>query len=44
MKVSNINNRPNQFLITDINDISWFKNFPFKIKENDFKSPLEEYS
>ena len=44
MKVSNINNRPNQFLITDINDINWFKNFPFKIKENDFKSPLEEYS
>ena len=44
MKVSNINNRPNQFLITDINDISWFKNFPFKIKEDDFKSPLEEYS
>ena len=44
MKVSNINNRPNQFLITDINDINWFKNFPFKIEEKNFKSSLEEYS
>ena len=44
MKVTNINNRPNQFLITDINDINWFKNFPFKIEEKNFKSSLEEYS
>ena len=42
MKVSNINNRPNQFNIY-VDDINWYKNAPFNIKEEVFFSSPSEY-
>ena len=42
MKVSNINDRPNQFII-ELNDINWWKGRSLIIDEINFFSPKTEY-
>ena len=42
MKVSNINDRPNQFLI-ELNGINWWRGKPLIIDEINFFSPKSEY-
>ena len=42
MKVSNINERPNQFII-ELNDINWWKGRSLIIDENNFFSDKTEY-
>ena len=42
MKVSNINDRPNQFII-ELNDCNWGRGKPLVIDENNFFSDKTEY-